>query len=454
MINIILCGGSGTRLWPLSRTSFPKQFVRLFDNKSLFQDTLNRNSVICNKTVIVSNIEQYFLAQDQVIELEGDIYKYILESAPRNTAPAIALACLAVDPDDIVLVTPSDHLIKNQQAYEVALKEAESMASDGSIVTFGIQPTKPETGYGYIQANGDDVVSFKEKPDLETARQYIEQQNYYWNAGIFCFKAGVFLAELEKYSNEIYQKSIIAFANNQNFEVRIDQQAMLDIPSDSIDYAVMEKSKKVKVVKCEDIGWSDLGSFDSLEEQVAKQNNNAIIHKDDVNKPVLSNSKNNLLVSESRQVSMIDVENLLVVDTHDALLIAKKGSSQDVKKVLEKVKQNAPELAEKHSLVYRPWGYYQTLISSSGYKVKKIHLNPNSKLLLQKHQNRSEHWVVLEGIATAILGDEKFDLEKNQSTYIPIAKEHRLENNQNEPLKIIEIQVGDYVSEDDIIILE
>ncbi|MFT4693932.1 MAG: mannose-1-phosphate guanylyltransferase [Francisella sp.] len=452
MINIILCGGSGTRLWPLSRTLFPKQFVRLFDKKSLFQKTLLRNSHICDKTLVVSNVEQYFLALDQIKELDIEIYKYILEPVARNTAPAITLACLALDTEDIVLITPSDHLIKNDKKYSEVLLEAKKLAENDYIVTFGIKATKAETGFGYIHASGNDVLSFKEKPDLETAQEYLAQDDYFWNAGIFCCKAGVYLDELQKYSPEIYERSVIAFNNNQNYEVNIDKQLMMNIPDDSIDYAVMENSKKVKVVKCEDINWSDLGSFDSLDEEIENtKDNNSIIKSENIDEPVFINSKNNLLVADSRQISMIDINDLLVIDTADALLISKKGSSQDVKKVLEQVKLHNSELAEKHTLVYRPWGSYQTLVNTSDYKVKKIILNPRSKLSLQKHLLRSEHWVVLAGIANVSLDNKEFQLYPNESSFIGVGQKHRLENQQDTHLVIIEVQVGKNISEDDIV---
>ena len=452
MINIVLCGGSGTRLWPLSRTLFPKQFVRLFDRKSLFQKTLLRNSNLCDRTLVVSNVEQYFLALDQIGELDIEIYKYILEPVARNTAPAIALACLAVDPDDVVLITPSDHLIKNDKKYSEVLLEAEELAKNDYIVTFGIKPTKPETGFGYIHASGNDVLSFKEKPNLETAQKYLAQDDYLWNAGIFCCKAGAYLNELQKYSPEIHKRSVIAFNNNQSHEVNIDKQLMMNIPDDSIDYAVMENSKKVKVVQCEDINWSDLGSFDALDEEMQNiKDNNSIIKSENIDEPVFINSTNNLLVADSRQVSMIDINDLLVIDTADALLISKKGSSQDVKKVLEQVKLHNSELAEKHTLVYRPWGSYQILVDTKGYKVKKIILNQMSKLSLQKHLLRSEHWVVLAGIANVTLDNKEFQLNPNESSFIGIGQKHRLENRQDIPLVIIELQVGKDISEDDIV---
>ncbi len=451
MINIVLCGGSGTRLWPLSRTLFPKQFVRLFDRKSLFQKTLLRNSSLCDKTLIVSNIEQYFLALDQINELNIEVYKYILEPVARNTAPAIALACLALDQEDVVLITPSDHLIKNYEKYKEVLLESKKLANKNCIVTFGIKPTKAETGFGYIHASGNDVLSFKEKPNLETAQKYLAQNDYFWNAGIFCCKAGVYLDELQKYSPEIYKKSVIAFNDNQEQMVSIDKQLMLDIPDDSIDYAVMENSDKVKVVQCEDLNWSDLGNFDSLDEEMQDtKNNNAIIKSEDIEEPVFVNSKNNLIVADFRQVSMIDTNDLLVIDTADALLISKKGSSQGVKKVLEQVKLHNSNLADKHTLVYRPWGSYQILVDTNGYKVKKTILYPKSKLSLQKNLLRSEHWVVLDGIANVTLDNKEFQLNPNESSFIGMGQKHRLENQQDIPLVIIEVQVGEEISEDDI----
>ncbi len=333
MINILLCGGSGTRLWPLSRTMLPKQFVRLFDGRSLFQKTVLRNSQLCTHSMIVSNTEQYFLAVDQLEQIDSTIPKFLLEPVGRNTAPAIALACMALEADDIVFVTTSDHLVKDHVAYEKTVLEAKALAEQNNIVTFGIRPSYPETGFGYIEANGNDVASFKEKPDEQTAQLYIEQGSYYWNSGMFCFKAGVFLEELKQYAPEIYRACLKALpANTKKTEIRIGLDAMTAIPEDSIDYAVIEKSQKVKVVPC-DMGWSDLGSFDALYDEVkVASSGNAILPRTDGSpEPICIDAHNNLLVTRGRQIALVDVDDLLVVDTSDALLISKKGSSQKVK---------------------------------------------------------------------------------------------------------------------------
>ena len=291
MTNIILCGGSGTRLWPISRTLMPKQFVKLFDDKSLFQLTVDRNSKVCDSQFIVSNIEQYFLALDQLTELNKTNNKYLLEPIGRNTAPAIALACMALDKDEIVLVTPSDHLIKDEIEYKKVLDKAKELANEDNLVTFGITPDFAETGFGYIEANGLDVKAFHEKPNLQTATKYLEDGNYYWNSGMFCFKAGVFLDELKKYSPKVYETSLKALENSSDGEmIRIKHDDMLNIPEDSIDYAVMEKSKKVKVVPS-DIAWSDVGSFDALFEELPKDENGNT--KND--KHISIDSKNNLI---------------------------------------------------------------------------------------------------------------------------------------------------------------
>lgn len=342
MINIILCGGSGTRLWPLSRNMLPKQFVRLFNDRSLFQDTLLRNQSACNQSFIISNTEQYFLAVDQLEQIFKHQTQFLLESIGRNTAPAIALACMALDEDELVLVTPSDHLIKNQNAYNDAVLKAKALAEQGNLVTFGIKPAYPETGFGYIEASGNDVLSFKEKPSAELAQSYIEHGDYYWNSGMFCFKAGVFLDELKKHASEIYkacQAAMLEEKENNAFiqsVIRISKEAMQAIPEDSIDYAVMEKSDKVKVVSC-DMGWSDLGCFDALYTEVEKTENNVFLPMSDMApEPICIDAHNNLLVTGERHVALVDVDDLLVVDTSDALLISKKEVLRRLNKLLPK----------------------------------------------------------------------------------------------------------------------
>ncbi len=457
MINIILCGGSGTRLWPLSRTMLPKQFVRLFEGRSLFQDTVLRNQSVCKECLIVSNNEQYFLAADQLQQVSAMKGQFLLEPVGRNTAPAIALACMQLDSDDLVLVTTSDHLVKNQIAYEAAVAQAKVLAEQGYLVTFGIQPDYAEIGFGYIEAAGNDVLSFKEKPSKEVAESYIEAGNYYWNSGMFCFKAGVLLDELKQYAPEIYQASLNAFNATEACSgvTRIDTDKMLAIPEDSIDYAVMEQSKKVKVIPC-DMDWSDLGSFDSLYEEIKQTNaDNAILKRgDNAPDPICIDSHNNLLLTQDRQVALVDVDDLIVVDTTDAILISKKGSSQKVKEVVAMIKKVSPEMAEIHRLAYRPWGTYEVLLDTAQYKIKRIIVKPGCKLSLQKHFHRNEHWIVVSGTATVTVGEKISLVRPNESTYIQMGEMHRLENEGKIDLVMIEVQVGEYTGEDDIVRVE
>lgn len=462
MTNIILCGGSGTRLWPISRTLMPKQFVKLFDNKSLFQLTVERNSKVCDSQFLVSNTEQYFLALDQLEEINQTKNKYLLEPVGRNTAPAIALACMALDRDEIVLVTPSDHLIKDEIEYKKVLQKAEELASEDNLVTFGITPTFPETGFGYIEATGLDVEAFHEKPDLQTATSYLNAGNYYWNSGMFCFKAGVFLDELKKYSPEVYQTSLKAFENSSNDKVnserregglghemiRIKYEDMNSIPEDSIDYAVMEKSSIVKVIPS-NIDWNDVGSFDALFEELPKDENNNTVNE----KHISIDSKNNLIYGKDKYIATIDIEDTIVVDTGDAILISKKGSSQKVKQVVTEIKKTT-QLHNIHLTGYRPWGTYSVLEDSDGYKIKRIEVKPGKRLSLQRHKHRNEHWVVVNGSATVTINDKTFILNQNESTYIKAGDVHRLLNDTNESLTIIEAQVGKYTGEDDIVRIE
>jgi mannose-1-phosphate guanylyltransferase len=457
MYNILLCGGSGTRLWPLSRTLLPKQFVKLFDEKSLFQKTVERNQKLVSSIYVVSNTEQYFLAKDQLHELAYDQTHYLLESAPRNTAPAIALACMNLDEDDIVFVTPSDHLIKDEAAYAKAVGEAKHLAQQGYLVTFGIKPTFAETGFGYIEADGNNVLSFKEKPDQSTAQHYVDSGKFYWNSGMFCFKAGAFLQELKTHSPELYNACETAhqLAINEGDLQRIPFEQMIAIPEDSIDYAVMEKSQKIKVVAA-DMHWSDLGSFDSLYDELEKDaDGNATLHRGDDKVPIVNiDSKNNLVVTRNHTVATIDVEDLLIVDTTDSILIAKRGSSQKVKQVVAQLKKQKPELCDIHRLAYRPWGSYEVLLNTDKYKIKRIIVKPGKKLSLQKHFHRSEHWVVVSGTAEVTNGEKIMTVRPNESTYIPMGEVHRLENKGKIDLVMIEVQVGEYTGEDDIVRIE
>ena len=446
MTNIILCGGSGTRLWPISRTLMPKQFVKLFDEQSLFQLTVERNSKNCSSQFIVSNAEQYFLALDQLEELNKTNNKYLLEPVGRNTAPAIALACLELEYDEIVLVTPSDHLIKDEIEYAKVLEKAKEQALENNLVTFGITPTFPETGFGYIESNGLDVKAFHEKPDLQTAEKYLEAGNYYWNSGMFCFKAGVFLDELKKYSLEVYETSVKAFKNASKDEmIRIKYDDMQAIPEDSIDYAVMEKSEIVKVIPS-NIAWSDVGSFDALYEELPKDENGNTKNPNHIG----IDSKNNLIYGKQRKIATVDIEDTIVVDTGDALLISKKGSSQKVKQVVAEIRQTT-ELHNIHLTGYRPWGTYTVLEDSLGYKIKRIEVKPGKRLSLQKHFHRNEHWIVVSGTATVTVGNQTRYVRPNESTYIKMGELHRLENEGKIPVILIEAQVGEYTGEDDIV---
>jgi len=449
MTNIILCGGSGTRLWPISRTLMPKQFVKLFDDKSLFQLTVERNTKICDKQLIVSNAEQYFLALDQLEELNQTNARYLLEPVGRNTAPAIALGCMDLNEDELVLVTPSDHLIKNQMAYEKVLEKAKVLALENNLVTFGIDPTSAETGFGYIEAEGLNVKAFHEKPDLDTGISYLNAENYYWNSGMFCFKAGIFLEELKKHSPEVYDSSLKAYENASKESIlRIKHDDMLRIPEDSIDYAVMEKSNIVKVVSS-DISWSDVGSFDALFEEYPRDKNNNTINS----KYIAINSKNNFIYGTDRYITTVDIDDLIIVDTGDALLISKKGSSQKVKQIVSEIKK-VSDLNHVHLTGYRPWGTYTVLEDTEGYKIKRIVVKPGKRLSLQKHFHRNEHWIVVSGTATVTVGERKTLLRPNESTYIKMGEIHRLENEGKIPVILIEAQVGEYTKEDDIVRLE
>ncbi len=448
---VILCGGSGTRLWPISRSLYPKQFVRLFGNESLFQKTLRRNINQADSFTIVINQEQYFMGLDQLEELKiPNKRKFILEPIGRNTAPAIAMAAFASEPEEILLIVPSDHLIEKTDDYEKSIKEAIKLANDGNLVTFGIKPGYPEIGYGYIEAAGYDVKAFKEKPNLELAKKYLEAGNYFWNSGMFCFKANTFLNELKKHAPDIYEQSKKTFNNSKaDPAIRLNAEDMKAIRSESIDYAVMEKSQHVKVIPA-DIGWSDLGSFDSLYEALPKDESGNTIAQNVIH----SGSKNNLVISHKRLISTIDVDDLMIVDTMDALLIAKKGSTQKVKELLAEVKKHSTEMTNVHTTAHRPWGTYTILDEHAEYKVKQIVVRPGAKLSYQYHHHRSEHWIVVSGTATITIDDKTFDLKQNESTFIPREAKHRLANNQKKDLVLIEAQVGSYLGEDDIVRLQ
>lgn len=448
MKTVVLCGGSGTRLWPLSRTLYPKQFYPLFEGHSLFQRTIERNAAHTDEFLIIVNQEQFFMAEDQYQALKlSQPARFILEPEGRNTAPAIALAALACNGNDVLLVVPSDHLIHNTDAYRSFVAKAGEHAKAHALVTFGIKPSHAETGFGYIEANGDTVSSFKEKPDAATAETYLKSGKHFWNSGMFCFEAQTYLTELKAHSPQLYDASVTAWKGTpQTAPLRVPLELMRAIPSDSIDYAVMEKSKGIKVVPA-DMGWSDLGSFDALYDALPKDKEQNTLDA----QAMYLNSHRNLVVSGKRLVATIDVDDLIVIDTPDAVLVTKRGSSQKVKDVVGALKEKKSELTHTHTTAHRPWGSYTVLQEAANFKVKRIVVKPGARLSLQKHTHRSEHWIVVEGIAQVTVGEKTFALERNQSTYIPMGEVHRLENREPTDLVLIEAQVGSYVGEDDIV---
>lgn len=454
----ILCGGSGTRLWPLSRSFLPKQFAPLLKNGSFFTQTLVRNAPLIEiykaRFQIITNDAHYFLAQDQAKKAGIKIDSYILESLSKNTAPALCFSALeAIEKygeNEIILALPSDHLVKNNQKYQQAIDLALEYANKDYLTAFGIKPNYPHTGYGYIKhKDNDDVEKFIEKPNLSIAKAYLQKGEYFWNSGMFCFKASIFLEELQKYAMELYEACQIVYKATQKDQfIRLDPLLSENLPDISIDYALMEKSQKVKCV-IGNFNWSDVGSFESLSDEWEKDpQGNA--SKSEL---IAKESKNNFILSD-KLVAAIGVQDLIVVDANDSLLIAQKGQSSQIKDVVETLKFTHPELTQIHTTAYRPWGNYSILLENKGYKIKQIVVKPESRLSLQKHFHRNEHWIVVSGCAIVTLGEKEIFLRVNESTYIPMGQLHRLENPGKIELVVIEVQMGDYLGEDDIIRIE
>ena len=447
MTNIILCGGSGTRLWPLSRTLLPKQFVKMVEGRSLFNLALNRckNADEASKNIIICNENHYFLALD---ECENEPASFILEPFGRNTAAAIAFGALGCDSDEVIFVSASDHIINNQSAFKEALQKAKNLAGAGKLVTFGITPDAPNTAYGYIcageslQNNCYEVKSFTEKPDIEVAKKFIEDGGYFFNSGMFCFKASVFLNELETHAPDVLNaaKNALKNAKKDGGLIRINPADMDALPDISVDYALMQKSDKIAMVEL-NAGWSDLGSFDELSKHIPSSH-------------FYSANSSNCFVRSKRQVGLVGTKDLIVIDTADALLIVNKGYSQDVKLIYNQIKARHPDLAQIHTKAYRPWGSYEILAEGEGYKVKRIIVKSGGRLSLQKHTYRSEHWIIVSGEAIVKNGEQDLKLYANQSTYIPAGSIHRLQNTAKTPLELIEVQVGNYLGEDDIVRIE
>jgi len=460
IIPIIISGGSGTRLWPLSRKLQPKQFINLGNNNTLFQETILRLPEEAENPIIICNEDHRFLAAEQLREINKSTNGIILEPIGKNTAPAIALAALKLyksSEDPILLVLPADHLIEDINSFHEAVSIGETLAIKNKLVTFGVKPNKAETGYGYIEAEMNlkskfyNIKSFKEKPNQSNANKYHKSGNYLWNSGMFMFKSSVFLQELEKFAPEILNccKNSLKDQNEDCDFIRLVNEEFLKCPELSIDYAVMEHTNDSIVIPL-DAKWNDVGSWESLMKSKAKDNNGNVIEGD----VMLDNVNNSFIYSSNRLVSAVGVQDLIIIDTNDALLVTNINNSQNIKNIVRKLKnQNRPE-AVNHRKVFRPWGYYDSIDIGDGFQAKRICVKPGAKISLQKHNHRSEHWVVVSGCAKITCGDKTYNLEKNQSTYIPKGEIHRLENQGQVDLEIIEVQTGDYLGEDDIIRLE
>lgn len=456
MTTLILCGGAGSRLWPLSRQKLPKQFYPLVHGNSLFSLAVNRNKDNTDTWCVAVNSDQDFLAFAEFKTVGITAYHAVIEPVGRNTAPAIALAALGMDREETILVIASDHIISNQNAYSSAVNKAQELAGRGKLVTFGIQPTRPETGYGYIEHHNGEVVSFREKPDTQTAERYLREGRYLWNSGMFCFKAGVFLDELKTYRTDVYDTCVrvynAAYERSHSLVIKPTREEMESIPSVSIDYAVMEHSKNVSVVPC-DIGWSDLGSFESLKEAGIPDNNDNVI-SGHVNFLSLD-SKNNFIFSNgNKQIVLIDIDDAMIVDTEDALLVAKHGSGQRVKEAFDELRVQYPQILLEHTTVLRPWGSYTVLLDTDRVKVKRLVVNPGHRISLQKHQFRQEHWVCVDGRGIVTIDNKEVLFERSIEVHIPSGSIHRLACNGHDPLIVIETQIGTYFGEDDIIRLE
>jgi len=470
---VILCGGSGTRLWPLSRTGFPKQFLCLTGKESLFQQAALRLAMLGSENIqvsspyIVSGEDHRFLVTEQLREVGIELGQAILEPGGRNTAPALTLAAIAAmesGDDPVLVVTPADQTIADSNDFKASMQAAIQEASKGSIVILGITPDRSETGYGYIQTSAPlqgstesifTVQRFVEKPDAQTAKDYLNEGGYYWNAGMFVLKASAWLRALETFRPDILQATRNAWAKRSKDAqfVRPGKTEFVAIPSESVDYAVMEhcpdSSFQIKMVPL-DAGWNDLGAWDAVWNVLPKDaDGNA--HQGDV---LCTDSCNTLVHATSRLVSLVGVKDLIIVETPDAVLVADRSRSQDVKHIVTQLQQTQREEHTLHRKVHRPWGWYDSIDQGGRFKVKRIQVKPKSSLSLQKHHHRAEHWIVVSGTAEITNGDKVLTFTENQSTYIPLGEVHRLANPGTIPLEIIEVQSGSYLGEDDIVRFE
>ena len=463
IVPVILAGGSGTRLWPLSRSLYPKQLLPLVAERTLLQSTVDRLDGVSDVAMplVVCNTEHRFMVAEQLRDVEMDV-SILLEPVGRNTAPAVTIAALEAlthEEDPVLLVLPADHLINDQFTFRKALATGLACSERGDLITFGITPHQPETGYGYI-CKGDlveetgevyRVARFVEKPDLITAQEYLDSGEYLWNSGMFMFKASRYLEELESYAPEMLAACRAAYAGKMedlDF-IRIDEEAFALCPNDSIDYAVMEKTSAACVIPL-DCGWSDIGSWAALWEQ-GEQDSDGNVFRGEV---VAEDVHDCYIHTSGRLVAAIGLTDHVVVETADAVLVAAKDRVQDVKAIVEQLKAEQRQEVVLHRRVFRPWGSYECIDSAERFQVKRIIVNPGARLSLQAHHHRAEHWVVVKGTAKVVNGDKEIVLSENQSTYIPFATTHRLENPGKIPLELIEVQSGSYLGEDDIIRFE
>jgi len=472
ILPVILAGGSGTRLWPLSRELFPKQLLDLIDENSMLQNTVTRLADLENigDPIVLCNDQHRFMVAEQLRLIKINEAVILLEPVGRNTAPAVAVAALKAmktDPDAVLLILPADHDIKNIQNFHKTVLTGADLAEQGYLITFGIIPSGPETGYGYIRkgkkpdlfkedASGSrsEVVlidKFVEKPDLKTAVHYVESGNYCWNSGMFMFKASAVIEELEKYAPEIVTACTSALAHGKSDLdfFRLNREAFEGCPSDSIDYAIMEKTRHGAMILF-DAGWDDLGSWEALWQVGQKDDRQNVIHGD----VLVHDVKNSLLYAADRMITAVGLEGHIVVETADAVLISPRNRVQDIKKLVNRLKAAKRPEAHTHRKVYRPWGTYETIDKSQRFLVKRTTVKPGSMLSLQKHFHRAEHWIVVRGTALVTRGEEQFILREDESTYIPLGVPHRLENPGQIPLEIIEVQSGSYLDEKDIVRME
>jgi len=466
---VILCGGSGTRLWPLSRQHFPKQFLKLVGETTLFQQSVMRAVALedhdthIEEILIVTNEHHRFLVLEQLEALTLNTKTTILlESEPRNTAPALTLAALSgrdTNPDSVLVVTPADHYVKDLKSFTEAMHRAIKAAADGTIVTLGVVPTRPDTGFGYIEYQGGeackDVISFKEKPDLEAAKNMIRAGQHAWNAGMFILRSHTWLDAIQRSNPEIASAINTAWKNktSDRWFTRAEPKAFSGSPSDSIDYAVMEKTVDLNVavrLVLLSAGWSDLGSFDALDEIEAKDGQGNVLQGDVVS----LNSSNNIAIASKKNISLLGVHNLIVIETADSVLVANKDDAQSIKELVKLLDTEHSHLLSEHTRVNRPWGWYETIDAGENFKVKRIGVKPMAKLSYQSHQFRNEHWVVVKGQASIVRDGEEVILNQDESTYIKKGVKHQLINNQESLLEIIEVQTGAKVVEDDIIRFE